>query len=543
MQTLRVIVCDCIELWQNQRMAIFHFSMKTISRSAGRCATAAAAYRAAQKITHQSTGEIHDFRRKRGVLGCSLFLPACVNPGTSRDQLWNAAEESEKRKNSTVAREIVIALPAELDAQARQALAYRLAQELVERHQCAVDVALHAPGKEGDHRNFHAHLLMTTRRLGADGFAEKTRELDVKTSGEIEYWRSRWAQLANDALALVQSPERIDHRSNADRGIDTVPTVHMGPGVTAIERDRPGCSFVKSEQDAARAAIERARDSAKQSVYMGTDNRLSELEQAEAKARQVYTRLLAEEEAQQAALQASQAAVQSEESSWALMRSEQLAAEGARLWAAALDAEKNSKPTEQEIRAEQTLQAAQQSLKAVDKQYRDLQAEVQAWPDAPWYRRISGGLQKLQVQTQALGQQLGHLRDAADYAESQHTYWRGLRISDARAPFEKKVKQVESLRKTRRDQELKDFAELNAPLIQAQLRLMPKLTDNQARDRVMDAVEAGDERLQVLRDEVASFDRDGGLRIVPVETEPEEVSPVTNPKPQTPQPDDRNQPG
>lgn len=537
MQTLQVSVRDCIELWQNKRMAIFHFSMKTISRSAGRYATAAAAYRAAQKITHQRTGEIHDFRRKRGVLGCALFLPAGVNPGTSRDQLWNAAEETEKRKNSTVAREIVIALPAELDAQARQALAYRLAQELVERHHCAVDVALHAPGKEGDHRNLHAHLLMTTRRLGADGFTEKTRELDVKTSGEIEYWRSRWALLANEALALAKSPERIDHRSNADRGIAVVPTVHMGPEVTAIERDRPGHSFVKRERDAVRAAIEKARDSAKQSVHMGPDHRLSELEQAEAKAREVYTRLLAEEEVQQAALQASVAAEQSEEASWALMRSEQLAAEGARLWAAALDAEKNSKPTEQEVRAAQTLQAAQQSFKAADKQYRDLQAEVKAWLDAPWYRRIAGGLQKLQEQAQALGQQLGQLGDAADYAESQHAYWRGLRISDARAPFEQKMSRVDSLRKIRREQELKEFAELNAPLIQAQLRLAPKLTDNQARDRVMDAIEAGDERLQVLWDEVASFERDGGSWISPAEMEPGEEDPVPDPKPQTSAPD------
>ena len=539
MQTLRVSVRNCIELWQNLRMAIFHFSMKTISRSAGRCATAAAAYRAAQKITHQRTGEIHDYRRKRGVTACALFLPAGANQAIIRESLWNAAEESEKRKNSTVAREIVIALPAELDSSEREQLAYRLAKEIVDYHQCAVDVAIHEPGKEGDHRNYHAHLLLTTRRLGADGFGEKTRELDVKTNGDVGFWRSRWSQLVNEALEQANCPERIDHRSYAERGIDAVPTVHMGPKVTAIERDRPGHSYVKRAQDEARAAIEKAKDSAKQSdaavqsVSSDLAKNLADLEQEAQTAREAYMRLLAEE--------AQQSAAQSEDASWASMRSEQLAAEGARLRAAALDAEKNSKPTEQEIRAAQTLQAAQRSFKVADKQYRELQDEVKAWPDAHWYRNkigMTGGLQKLQVQAQALGQQLGQLRDAADYAESQHAYWRGLRISDARAPFEKKISRVESLRRTKREHELKEFAELNAPLIQAQLRLVPRLTDNQARDRVKDAIEAGDERLQALWDEVASFGRDGGAWISPAERGPGEEEPVPDPKPQSSAPDD-----
>ena len=99
-------------------MAIFHLSVKTVSRSAGRSATAAAAYRAGVKITDERTGEIHDYTRKGGVESAAVILPDNA-PEWARDraQLWNAAEQAEKRKNSTVAREFEIALPAELSPQ------------------------------------------------------------------------------------------------------------------------------------------------------------------------------------------------------------------------------------------------------------------------------------------------------------------------------------------------------------------------------------------------------------------------------------------
>ena len=100
------------------------------------------------------------------------------------------------------------------------------------------------------------------------------------------------------------------------------------------------------------------------------------------------------------------------------------------------------------------------------------------------------------------------------------------------------MSRVEFLRRTKREHELKEFAELNAPLIQAQLRLVPRLTDNQARDRVKDAMEAGDDRLQALWDEVASFGRDGWAWISPAERGPGEEEPVPDPKPQSSAPDD-----
>ena len=237
-------------------MAIYHLSVKTISRTAGRTATAAAAYRAGVEITDERTGEIHDYTRKGGVVSTNLVLPADAPAWASdRAALWNAAELAEKRKNSTVAREFEIALPVELNAKERGELAMSFARELAERHKCAVDVAIHEPGKEGDNRNHHAHLLTTTRRLGKDGLGEKCRELDDQKTGEVPRWRQRWGELANTALERAGHADRIDHRSHKDRGLmPEMATVHLGPAATAIARRHQ-----QSERGQRNAAIIEAR--------------------------------------------------------------------------------------------------------------------------------------------------------------------------------------------------------------------------------------------------------------------------------------------
>lgn len=220
-------------------MAIYHLSVKTISRSAGRSATAAAAYRAGVKITDERTGEIHDYTRKGGVESAELVLPAGAPEwAADRAALWNAAEQAEKRKNSTVAREFEIALPAELSPAERARLARDLAREIVERHGCAADVCIHAPGKDGDDRNHHAHILLTTRRLGPEGFGEKTRELDDQKTGPqiVTQWRERFAQLQNERLREAGHSVQVDHRSHAERGLDAEPTRHLGPAATGYER-------------------------------------------------------------------------------------------------------------------------------------------------------------------------------------------------------------------------------------------------------------------------------------------------------------------
>ena len=218
-------------------MAIYHLSIKTVSRSTGRSATAAAAYRAAERITDERTGEIHDYSRKGGVESAEIILPDNAPEWASdRAALWNAAEQAETRKNSTVAREFEIALPADLPADERRRLATDFAREIVDRHGCAADVCIHAQGREGDNRNHHAHILLTTRRLGADGFTKKTRELDDRKTGEVDRWRQRFAELQNDRLAQAGSEARVDHRTLEAQGIDRAPTQHLGPAVSGLVR-------------------------------------------------------------------------------------------------------------------------------------------------------------------------------------------------------------------------------------------------------------------------------------------------------------------
>ena len=240
-------------------MAIYHLSVSAVSRSTGRSAVAAAAYRAGACLRDERTGLVHDYRRRSGVLSAEIVAPPGCLP-FDRERLWQAAE---KRKDARTAREIRIALPAELDAPAAQALARQFGQWLAERYRTVVDVAVHAPARGGDERNVHAHILMPTREIGADGtFGAKLRVLhDPKTGpAEIEAMRAAWEELANAALAAANIDARIDHRSLAAQGIDRAPSVHLGPAATHYERRTGQVSQIRerAEESARRAEQERA---------------------------------------------------------------------------------------------------------------------------------------------------------------------------------------------------------------------------------------------------------------------------------------------
>ena len=183
-----------------------------ISRSAGRSATAAAAYRSASHIEDHRTGLSFDYRARGGVDHVEILAPAQA-PEWAQDRaaLWNAVEAAETRTNSQVAREIRVALPAELDHGQRVELVREFCQrEFVARGMVA-DIALHAPGREGDDRNHHAHILLTTREIGPEGFGAKNRDWNAVEM--LEGWREAWARDSNRALERCGHEERIDHRT------------------------------------------------------------------------------------------------------------------------------------------------------------------------------------------------------------------------------------------------------------------------------------------------------------------------------------------
>ena len=221
-------------------MAIYHCSVKAISRGAGQSIVAAAAYRHGCRMENKRTGEVYDYSRKHGIIDSFAFFPAGIDTSwvMDREQLWNAVEEAEKRKDARLGREIVLALPSELSSTERKALAEEMAQHVADRYGMAVDAAIHAPSGKGDDRNFHVHMLISARRITPNGFGEKTRELDDRERGpaEVEHIRSEWARLANHALEKAGQQITIDHRSFQRQGVNRIPTLHLGASANALER-------------------------------------------------------------------------------------------------------------------------------------------------------------------------------------------------------------------------------------------------------------------------------------------------------------------
>ncbi|WP_182407633.1 MobQ family relaxase [Psychrobacter sp. GP33] len=224
-------------------MAIYHLSVKTFSRSNAQSATAAVAYRAGTEIYSDRDRCHHDYTRKSDVLHSEIFLPDNAPEwALDRQQLWNEVESAEKRKNSTVAREFEVALPHELNEEQRIALVQDFAKQIVARHGCAVDAHLHDDRSRNKKQNFHAHIMLSTRRLEQDGFTTKTRELDERKSGEVVYWREQWAKTTNEHLHEHGIRDKnnnligIDHRSLKDQGLEREPTIKMGVAASALER-------------------------------------------------------------------------------------------------------------------------------------------------------------------------------------------------------------------------------------------------------------------------------------------------------------------
>lgn len=219
-------------------MAQYRLSANIISRSAGRSATAAAAYRAAMRIEDERTGLVHDYTAKRGVLHSEILAPDNA-PAWMRDrvQLWNSVEAKERRGDAQLSREIQLSLPHEFTHEQQVNLVRGFVQEQFIGLGMIADIAIHAPSPEpaADERNVHAHVMLTTRTLKDDGFGNKNR--DWNSPDMLLQWREAWAEHQNRELERLGFADRVDHRSLEDQGIMREPQKHLGPIATEIERD------------------------------------------------------------------------------------------------------------------------------------------------------------------------------------------------------------------------------------------------------------------------------------------------------------------
>ncbi len=285
-------------------MAIYHLEAKVISRGTGRSVCAASAYMSCSAIYNEYDGIQHDYTRKQGLVWEHVFLPDCA-PAEWQDRakLWNAVEEAEKTKDSRLAREFVVALPAELGKDEWVDLLSKFIREQFVGEGMCVDVAIH----DTDGHNPHAHIMLTVRPLNENGtWQHKTekeylcvkdgeergftaaeykeaqkngweKQYQYKVGKKKEYmipsvaeaqelervskypkstkygrqnpiserwnsdeqlvlWREAWANAVNRFLERYGFDERVDHRSNAARGLDEQPTVHEGVIARALEK-------------------------------------------------------------------------------------------------------------------------------------------------------------------------------------------------------------------------------------------------------------------------------------------------------------------
>lgn len=276
-------------------MAIVHIATKAISRKAGQSAVASAAYRAGVILDDKRYDKSHDYSKKSGVMSADIILPTALKAKgliVSREEIWNKAEYVEQRTDSRVAREWLINLPYELDEGKRKALAHEFAQTLADKYNIIADCAIHSPSKKevargADPRNYHAHILVTTReaKIGAGGelFFDKQLKIPFEWSNkkrdekglqssikEIKDIRQLWVDMANKALVGLDVME-LDARSFKAQGLDRLPTVKMG--VDATNMERKGINTEKGNKNRAIHVINQRKEFTKQSNRKAADER------------------------------------------------------------------------------------------------------------------------------------------------------------------------------------------------------------------------------------------------------------------------------
>lgn len=229
-------------------MAIYHLSVKVVSRAKGQSVVASAAYRSAQSLYDERLGQIFDYTRKAGVEHTEILAPGGAPEWVhDRSVLWNTVEQVEKRKDAQLAREIEIGLPVELTKDEQVTLLRDYVQRTFVVRGMVADIAIHRDNPE----NPHAHVLLTTREITVEGFGAKQRGWNDRA--ELVKWREQWAEVANEHLLRAGHEIRIDHRTLEAQGIDLVPSVKLGLSVE--RREQPDLPRHLAERVAEQRAI------------------------------------------------------------------------------------------------------------------------------------------------------------------------------------------------------------------------------------------------------------------------------------------------
>ena len=217
-------------------MAIYHLSVKPISRGKGRLAVACAAYRSGKALWDVREERWHDYTGRRDRMETFIAAPKGAPAWASdREELWNQVEASERRKDARVAREIQVALPKELTEEQQRELVEAFVRERFVSQGMVADVAIH----RGDHQNPHVHIMLTTRPLEGERFASKKPDKQpgwADTPRDVHRLRESWELHANRQLERAGSKERVSCRSYKRRGIDKMPTIHEGPDARDMEK-------------------------------------------------------------------------------------------------------------------------------------------------------------------------------------------------------------------------------------------------------------------------------------------------------------------
>ena len=205
-------------------MALYHMDIKAHSRSLNIHAIALSSYRSGEKLRCDADGKVRNCRREDK--STVLFKALLNNRGLNRERLWNKAEAAERRKDAVVAREMELGLPCELSLEEQQNLSMMMAQRIAEKYKCAVDLTVHAPDKEGDQRNFHVHLLFTSRswsderdQRSREFSSRKYRDLNkANAKEEVLFWRALWEEIVNQAYERKDLEERVSSLSCEEQG-------------------------------------------------------------------------------------------------------------------------------------------------------------------------------------------------------------------------------------------------------------------------------------------------------------------------------------